>query len=104
MAARKSTPSASVSCAQNRSLTTLKELGMSAMQVRTYETRGEQYLLIKLPPASWKSRALMFIALDIAAQSVFESGHRGGSGMVHRVKCQRRTAEQIRVLALDAYF
>ena len=26
--------------------------------------RGEQYLLIKSPPASGKSRALMFIALD----------------------------------------
>lgn len=29
-----------------------------------YEKRGEQYLLIKSPPASGKSRALMFIALD----------------------------------------
>src|SRR5690606_21410739 len=31
---------------------------------RAYEKRGEQYLLIKSPPASGKSRALMFIALD----------------------------------------
>jgi superfamily II DNA or RNA helicase len=31
--------------------------------------RGEQYLLIKSPPASGKSRALMFIALDKLAQS-----------------------------------
>ncbi|BAI93857.1 DEAD/DEAH box helicase family protein [Arthrospira platensis] len=29
-----------------------------------YQKRGEQYLLIKSPPASGKSRALMFIALD----------------------------------------
>jgi superfamily II DNA or RNA helicase len=29
-----------------------------------YAKRGEQYLLIKSPPASGKSRALMFIALD----------------------------------------
>jgi hypothetical protein len=40
------------------------ELGMRAMQEAAYEKRGEQYLLIKSPPASGKSRALMFIALD----------------------------------------
>jgi superfamily II DNA or RNA helicase len=34
------------------------------MQARAYARRGEQYLLIKSPPASGKSRALMFIALD----------------------------------------
>jgi hypothetical protein len=34
------------------------------MQQRAYLQRGEQYLLIKSPPASGKSRALMFIALD----------------------------------------
>jgi len=41
------------------------------MQERAYEKRGEQYLLIKAPPASGKSRALMFIALDkLANQGV----------------------------------
>ncbi|GGP00673.1 hypothetical protein EV664_12313 [Stakelama pacifica] len=40
------------------------ELGMRPMQARAYGHRGEQYLLIKSPPASGKSRALMFIALD----------------------------------------
>lgn len=40
------------------------ELGMRPMQRRAYEKRGEQYLLIKSPPASGKSRALMFVALD----------------------------------------
>jgi hypothetical protein len=40
------------------------ELGMRAMQEAAYEKRGEQYLLVKSPPASGKSRALMFIALD----------------------------------------
>lgn len=40
------------------------ELGMRVMQARAYANRGEQYLLIKSPPASGKSRALMFIALD----------------------------------------
>lgn len=34
------------------------------MQERVYNQRGEQYLLIKSPPASGKSRALMFVALD----------------------------------------
>jgi hypothetical protein len=37
---------------------------MRPMQERAYAKRGEQYLLIKSPPASGKSRALMFIALD----------------------------------------
>jgi len=37
---------------------------MRTMQERAYTKRGEQYLLIKSPPASGKSRALMFIALD----------------------------------------
>jgi len=40
------------------------ELGMREMQEKAYEARAEQYLLIKSPPASGKSRALMFIALD----------------------------------------
>ena len=40
------------------------ELGMREMQARAYAKRGHQYLLIKSPPASGKSRALMFIALD----------------------------------------
>ena len=34
------------------------------MQELAYSRRGEQYLLIKSPPASGKSRALMYIALD----------------------------------------
>jgi superfamily II DNA or RNA helicase len=61
---RKSVPSVSVTYSQNGGSTRLNELGMRAMQERAYEKRGEQYLLIKSPPASGKSRALMFIALD----------------------------------------
>jgi hypothetical protein len=38
--------------------------GMRAMQARAFEDRAAQYLLVKAPPASGKSRALMFIALD----------------------------------------
>ena len=40
------------------------ELGMREMQAKAYEARGKRFLLIKAPPASGKSRALMFIALD----------------------------------------
>lgn len=59
-----SVPSVSVSYAANGSSTTANAMGMRSMQERAYEKRGEQYLLIKSPPASGKSRALMFIALD----------------------------------------
>ena len=61
---KNSVPSVSVTYARNGSSTTANELGMRVMQERAYEKRGEQYLLIKSPPASGKSRALMFIALD----------------------------------------
>jgi len=60
----KTVPSVSVSYARNGSSTKSNELGMRPMQERAFERRGEQYLLIKSPPASGKSRALMFIALD----------------------------------------
>lgn len=60
----KSVPSVSVAYAGNGSSTTANEFGMRPMQERVFEKRGEQYLLIKSPPASGKSRALMFIALD----------------------------------------
>ena len=39
-------------------------LGMREMQAKAYEARNKRFLLIKAPPASGKSRALMFIALD----------------------------------------
>lgn len=60
----KQIPSVSVTYACNGSSTKSNELGMRVMQERAFEKRGEQYLLIKSPPASGKSRALMFIALD----------------------------------------
>lgn len=59
-----SVPAVSVSYSGDGSSTSSNALGMRAMQERAYERRGEQYLLIKSPPASGKSRALMFIALD----------------------------------------
>ena len=57
-------PSVSVTYLQSGSSTKANEFGMRPMQERAFEKRGEQYLLIKSPPASGKSRALMFIALD----------------------------------------
>lgn len=59
-----SIPSVSVSYARSGASAKANALGMRPMQERAYEKRGEQYLLIKSPPASGKSRALMFIALD----------------------------------------
>ena len=57
-------PSLSVTYARDGGSVRANELGMRPMQERAYQRRGEQYLLIKSPPASGKSRALMFIALD----------------------------------------
>jgi len=57
----KSVPSISVSYAQSGKSTKSNELGMRPMQEQVYGKRGEQYLLIKSPPASGKSRALMFV-------------------------------------------
>jgi superfamily II DNA or RNA helicase len=59
-----SIPTVSMNYAANGSSQKSNELGMRVMQERAYNKRGEQYLLIKSPPASGKSRALMFIALD----------------------------------------
>lgn len=60
----KNIPSVSVTYARTGRSTQSNELGMRPMQERAWQKRGEQYLLIKSPPASGKSRALMFIALD----------------------------------------
>ena len=57
-------PSVSITTARTGASAQANELGMRPMQERAYAKRGESYLLIKSPPASGKSRALMFIALD----------------------------------------
>ncbi|WP_239363893.1 DEAD/DEAH box helicase [Snodgrassella communis] len=44
--------------------TSINNMGMRAMQIRAFEARNSQYLLLKAPPASGKSRALMFLGLD----------------------------------------
>ena len=49
---------------QTGAATATNDLGMREMQALAYEHRDKRFLLIKAPPASGKSRALMFIALD----------------------------------------
>ena len=44
--------------------TNTDSLGMREMQAKAYAQRDAQYLLLKAPPASGKSRALMFLALN----------------------------------------
>ena len=49
---------------QTGAATAVNTLGMREMQALAYEARNKRFLLIKAPPASGKSRALMYIALD----------------------------------------
>lgn len=53
-----------VTYAQTGASQNIDKLGMRAMQSRAFGERNSQFLLVKAPPASGKSRALMFIALD----------------------------------------
>ena len=55
----KSVPSVSIATARTGASSKVNALGMRPMQERAYAKRGEQYLLIKSPPASvhtWTSR------------------------------------------------
>jgi len=61
---KRTIPSVSFTTARTGASTKADTMGMRPMQQRAYARRGEQYLLIKSPPASGKSRALMFVALD----------------------------------------
>lgn len=49
---------------QTGASTAVDAMGMREMQRRAFAARDSQYLLLKAPPASGKSRALMYIALD----------------------------------------
>src|SRR5665647_743935 len=53
-----------VTYAQTGQSSQTNHFGMREMQVLAFEARDAQYLLLKAPPASGKSRALMFLALD----------------------------------------
>jgi len=53
-----------ISYQQNGSSVNHSNFGMRDMQARAYEARKNQYILLKAPPASGKSRALMYIGID----------------------------------------
>lgn len=53
-----------VTYAKTGGSTSTNALGMREMQAQAFEKRNAQHLLLKAPPASGKSRALMFLALD----------------------------------------
>lgn len=60
-----------VQYAQTGKSSNTDELGMREMQAMVYAQRNRQHLLVKAPPASGKSRAMMFVALDkLANQGV----------------------------------
>ncbi len=94
----KSVPSVSVTYARNGASTKANALGMRPMQERAYEKRGEQYLLIKSPPASGKSRALMFIALDKLQNQGLKQAIIVVPEKIHRRQLPRRAADQVRLL------
>lgn len=53
-----------VTYAQTGQSLSTNHMGMREMQERAFKERNAQYLLLKAPPASGKSRALMFLGLD----------------------------------------
>ena len=57
---------------QTGNSTATDAMGMREMQAKAFKARSAQYLLLKAPPASGKSRALMFIALDKLVNQVSE--------------------------------
>ncbi len=50
--------------AQTGQSSATNDMGMREMQAIVYKQRNRQHLLVKAPPASGKSRAMMFVALD----------------------------------------
>jgi len=64
MSDKKAVPGISVDYSGDGQSSESNSMGMRQMQERVWQRRGEQYLLLKSPPASGKSRALMFVALD----------------------------------------
>ncbi len=53
-----------VTYAQTGQSSKTNSMGMREMQEKAFQSRDARYLLLKAPPASGKSRALMFLALD----------------------------------------
>ena len=60
-----------VEYAQTGKSTQQNTMGMREMQARAYAAKDAQHLLLKAPPASGKSRALMFLALEISIGGSF---------------------------------
>jgi hypothetical protein len=63
-AIRKPVNIVNVSYARTKASVNIDQLGMREMQRRVFAKRDAQHLLLKAPPASGKSRALMFVGLD----------------------------------------
>ena len=79
--------SVSITTARTGASAKADALGMRDMLAQAYAKRGEQYLLIKSPPASGKSRALMFIALDKLHNQGLKQGIDPATGF-HQVQAQ----------------
>ena len=81
--------------AQTGKSSTTDSMGMREMQAMVYEQRNRQHLLVKAPPASGKSRAMMFVALDKLA-------HQGIRKVIVAVPekslIQRHRFEKVRLL------
>ena len=73
--------------AQTGKSSATNDMGMREMQAMVYEQRNRKHLLVKAPPASGKSRAMMFVALD-------KLEHQG----IRKVIVQRHRPEEIRFL------
>ena len=64
---------------------------MREMQEKAFEARSAQYLLLKAPPASGKSRALMFLALDkLINQGIKKSNSRCSLKIHRKFFCSNR--------------
>ena len=83
-----------ISYQQTGASTTVDAMGMREMQRMAYEQRNRRYLLVKAPPASGKSRAMMFVALDKLANQ----GNCGCARKINRPLVQRYGIEEIRLL------
>ena len=83
--------------------TAVDALGMRDMQARAYAKRRERYLLLKAPPASGKSRALMYLALDKLERQGAAQGDCGCAGTDDWRFFRARTADGKRIFrGLDA--
>ena len=87
-----------VEYAQTKGSIRVNPYGMREMQERAYEARFSEYLLLKAPPASGKSRALMFLALDKLQAPEDSEGDCGGAGAEHRQFVCAHGVDEARIL------